>query len=86
MSFIDRGFDSYRELAFGRMVMGNDITLANGFVLLSIYLVANTQLFKRLCRSVGPLVHRSVGPSVPNEKMGVFDTFVYVCECNIMIT
>ena len=79
MRFIGRGFDSYRELAFGRMVMGNDFTLANGFVLLSIYLVANTQLFKRLCRSVGPLVHR-------NEKMGVFDTFVYVCECNIMIT
>ena len=52
-----------------------------------MFLVADTQLYKRLCRSVGPLVRWSVGPSVhpfvrplvrehesKSGKMSVLDT------------
>ena len=33
-------------------------------LLITAFLVADTQLYKRLCWSVGPSVRRSVGPSV----------------------
>ena len=51
------------------------------------FLVADTQLYKRLCPSVGPLVRWSVGPLVRRSvmvielksgKTSVFDTF-FVC-------
>ena len=47
------------------------------------FLVADTQLYKRLCLSVGPLVRWSVGPSVrehesKSKKTSVLDAF---CAC-----
>ena len=52
-----------------------------------IFLVADTQLYKRLCPSVGPSVHWSVGPlvrrSVTHEsksgKTSILDAFMGMC-------
>ena len=54
-------------------------------VRLTPFLVADTQLYKRLCPSVGPSVRRSVGPLVrENEsksgKSSVLEAF-FVCVC-----
>ena len=47
-----------------------------------LFLVADTQLYKRLCPSVRPSVRPSVGPSevieLKNGEMSVLDTF---CVC-----
>ena len=42
------------------------------------FLVADTQLYKRLCPSVGPSVRRSVVIELKRGKTSVFDTF---CVC-----
>ena len=55
---------------------------------MGLFLVADLQLYKRLCPSVRPLVHPSVGPSVgplvmielKSGKTSVLDTFC-VCLC-----
>ena len=52
-----------------------------------IFLVADTQLYKRLCPSVGssvhwsvgPLVHRSVTHKSKSGKMSVLDAFMGMC-------
>ena len=54
-----------------------------GVSILVLFLVADTQLYKRLCPSVGPSVRRSVRPSVrehesKNGKTSVLDTS---CVC-----
>ena len=41
------------------------------FMFMFVFLVADTQLYKRLCPSVGPLVRWSVGPSVVIELENV---------------
>ena len=49
---------------------------------MALFLVADTQLYKRLCPSVGPLVRWSVTLELKTQKTRVYNTAVIiVCGC-----